>query len=325
MRKLPVALVGLLRACSVSLLSASVGWAQGLDEDPFRPVIIPSPERQSLIADPNNVKSPTRPATEAKPARATKVLATGTIEPEDTIDVGSQVTGAILSFGVDTQGKSIDWCSPVEAGTVLAQIDPELYAVCVEEKRAACVRAEAELAMVRINLERHEAQAQGGATETASQADIDSAKSNVKAFKASAAVAEALLLQHKAALKRAEIDLRHTTIKSPVKGVVIDRRVTLGQTVVSTKETTSLFLLAKLDKLQIWANVSEADIGYIHEQQPVHFTVDAFPGKTFEGKVVQKRLNATMTQNVVTYTVIVTITSKAKELLPYLTAHLEFD
>ncbi len=94
---------------------------------------------------------------------------------------------------------------------------------------------------------------------------------------------------------------------------------------LSAPTPSCLFLIADLKKLQIWASVNEADIGQIHQQQPVRFTVDACPGKVFEGKVKQIRLNATMTQNVVTYTVVVAISSATEKLLPYMTAHLEFE
>src|SRR5208337_3014969 len=94
---------------------------------------------------------------------------------------------------------------------------------------------------------------------------------------------------------------------SPVKGVIVDRRVNVGQTVVSSLSAPSLFLLAKdLSKMQVWASVNEADIGRIRPGVKVHFTVDAYPNEVFYGEVLQVRLNATMTQNVVTYTVVVT-------------------
>ena len=118
-------------------------------------------------------------------------------------------------------------------------------------------------------------------------------------------------------MKQAEIELGYTTIKSPSKGIVIDRGVNMGQIVAPTVNG-SVFLIGKIDKLDVWASVNEVDISQIREQQPVRFTVDAFPGKVFEGKVRQNRLNATMTQNVVTYTVVVAISSPTEKLLPYM-------
>ena len=138
-------------------------------------------------------------------------------------------------------------------------------------------------------------------------------------------MAEATLLQKEAASKEARRKLDYTTIKSPIKGVVIDRRVNVGQMAIVSPNPSCLFLIADSRNLQIWASVNEADISQIHQQQFVRFTVDAHPSKVFEGKVKQIRLNATMTQNVVTYTVVVAISSTTEKLLPYMTAHLEFE
>ena len=110
---------------------------------------------------------------------------------------------------------------------------------------------------------------------------------------------------------------------SPVKGVIIDRRVNVGQTVVSNLNASSLFLIAKdLKNLQVWASVNEADIGRIRKGMKARFKVDAYPDETFDGEVAQIRLNATMTQNVVTYTVVLTTENKEMKLLPYMTASL---
>src|SRR5262249_42173603 len=114
-------------------------------------------------------------------------------------------------------------------------------------------------------------------------------------------------------------------IKSPVDGVIVDRRVNVGQTVVSSLNAPSLFLIAKdLRRMQVWASVNEADIGQIQKGQQVRFTVDAYPNEVFKGEVAQVRLNASMTQNVVTYTVVVNTDNTSGKLLPYLTANLQF-
>lgn len=131
--------------------------------------------------------------------------------------------------------------------------------------------------------------------------------------------------QSKAALQRAQQNLDYCTIVSPVKGVIVDRRVNIGQTVVSSLSAPSLFLIAKdLTRIQVWVSVNEADIGLIHPGQPATFTVDAFPGQVFTGEVGKVRLNATMTQNVVTYTVEVNTDNADGKLLPYLTANVKF-
>ena len=137
---------------------------------------------------------------------------------------------------------------------------------------------------------------------------------------ANAAIAEA-----QAQLEKAERNLSYCDILSTVDGVVIDRRVNIGQTVTASMSTPSLFLVAKdLKKIEIWVPVNEADIGEIKVGQEVRFTVDAFPDKSFKGTVGRIRLNASMTSNVVTYTVEVTTDNPDGLLLPYLTANVSF-
>jgi len=132
-------------------------------------------------------------------------------------------------------------------------------------------------------------------------------------------------MQAQAAIQLADRNLDYCTISSPVKGIVIDRRVDVGQTVVSNMSASSLFLLAKdLKKMEVWVAVNEADIGSIHTGQAISFTVDTFPGMTFQGSVNKIRLNATMSQNVVTYTVEINTDNADGTLLPYLTASVKF-
>src|SRR5690348_16706214 len=129
--------------------------------------------------------------------------------------------------------------------------------------------------------------------------------------------------QAQAALDKAKRNRDFCTIKSPVKGVIITRRVNIGQTVVSSLSAPSLFLIAKdLTRMQIWTAVNEADIGNIHEGQDVTFTVDAYGNRKFTGKVSKVRLDAQMTQNVVTYTVEITTDNKDRALIPYMTANV---
>jgi HlyD family secretion protein len=138
-------------------------------------------------------------------------------------------------------------------------------------------------------------------------------------------VAKASIQQAEAALKMAETNLAYTEIRSPVEGVILDRRVNIGQTVVASLNAPSIFLIAKdLRRMEIWVSVSEADIGQISEGMPVRFSVDSCPGEKFTGAVSQIRLNAQMQQNVVTYTVVVTFDNSAGKLKPYLTASVDF-
>jgi HlyD family secretion protein len=140
------------------------------------------------------------------------------------------------------------------------------------------------------------------------------------------AAGKAMVRQNKASVKTARINLGYCTIKSPVRGTIIDRRVNIGQTVVASLNAPSLFLIAKdLTKMQVWASVNEADIGRIRLDIPVRFTVDAHEGQMFFGTVTQIRMNAQMTQNVVTYTVVVTTDNSDGKLLPYLTGNVQFE
>jgi HlyD family secretion protein len=287
--------------------------------------------------------------------------ATGTIEPEEVIDVGAQVAGRIDRFGTDPRSrdarnallavsgfpgagyllagalaqanpvKTIDYSSPVEEGTVLAQLDPSLYQARVDSTTADLKRARAALGQMEAvarQTEREWNRVQSLATrKSVAGSDYDMARSNYETARANLEVGKAAILQAEAALKEAQTNLGYTTIRSPVKGVIIDRRVNVGQTVVAGLSAPSLFLIAKdLKRMQVWASVNEADIGQIKPGQLVYFTVDASPGQTFVGYVApdNPRLNATMTNNVVTYTVVVNTDNSEGKLLPYLTGNLQF-
>lgn len=271
------------------------------------------------------------------------ISATGTVVPEEVVDVGAQVAGKIVAFGKDKDGQTVDYGSVVEAGTVLARIDEALYAADVaqakaqlEQSKANVQRAQSDLGQLQAKLyqaERDWMRAQKlGPSDALSQADYDTAlsafeiaKANMKVGQAALAQAKNAVAQAEAALRKAQQNLDYCIIKSPVKGVIIDRRVNIGQTVVASLNAPSLFLIAKdLKRLQVWASVNEADIGSIRPGQPVAFTVDAHPGVTFAGVVGKIRLNATMTQNVVTYTVEVNTDNRDGKLIPYLTANLKF-
>jgi HlyD family secretion protein len=252
------------------------------------------------------------------------IEATGSLEPEQVVDIGSQVNGLITSL-------KADYGSNVEKDEILATVDKTLYQATVDSNQALVKSASANLELAKANLSLAEAnlnrdktllQTKGALAP--SQYDTDLAA--VKVQTANVAVEEAAINQTQATLRQSQVNLGYCDIKSPVKGTIVDRRVNEGQTVVSSLSASSLFLLAKdLSRIQVWASVNEADIGRIHKDLPVHFKVDAYPNETFEGKVQQIRLNATMTQNVVTYTVVVTTDNKDMKLLPYMTASLLFE
>ena len=296
------------------------------------------------------------------------ITSTGTIEPVQVIDVGAQVQGQILHFGKvkDPDNPSVehdvDYCTEVKQGDVLAEIDPTIYQARLAQAKAAQATANAAVLSANANLSKSktnrdnlkaiavaDANSPGAIAaeiRRTDEANYEAAEADTKVQEAAVAQAQASVDLAQANLKEAQTNLDYCTIKSPVDGVIIDRRVNVGQTVVASLSTPSLFLMAKdLNSLEIWVAVNEADIGNIHLGQDVTFTVDARPGKTYHGNVSQIRYNATMTQNVVTYTVVVSTANKTLdtptamkvstksgekhlqtelELLPYLTANLTF-
>jgi len=304
------------------------------------------------------------------------VSSTGTLQPREVVDIGAQVLGPIIFIGKDanTQSGIVDWGSEVDGpvvgsdgkiikkGTVLAQIDPELYDAAVQTAEASVQSAEAsvqsaEAAALAAQADLRQKQATlaqatldwgraqklyptGGvakaeydqyqATFLVATANLGVSEANVKQTQANIKTAQANVRTAQGNLRTAKTNLDYTTISSPVKGVVIDRRVNVGQTVVASLSAPSLFLIAKdLSKMEVWATVNEVDVGKIRVGQDVNFTVDAFPGKSYKGKVVPQgklpfRLNATMNQNVVTYTVVVSADNPDGMLRPYLTTNLSF-
>jgi HlyD family secretion protein len=272
------------------------------------------------------------------------IAASGTLEPEEVVDVGAQISGQIVSFGKDIDGKKVDYGSIVEANAVVAQIDDSLY-------QAAAAQAEAQVASSKAGVQKAEAdlgqmkakllQAQRdwerakklGPSDLIAQTTYDAYESAYETAKANVAVGDAAILQAKASLIQSEKslwsaqrNLEYCTITSPVKGTVIDRRVSIGQTVAAGLSTPSLFLIAKdLRRMQVWVSVNEADIARVYPGQPVTFTVDALPDETFRGEVCKVRPNASMTQNVVTFTVEITTDNSGGLLRPYLTANVRFE
>src|SRR5438132_371890 len=265
------------------------------------------------------------------------VGATGTVQARELVDVGAQVAGTIISLGKDsnTQSGNVEWGSQVEGpaldksgnvlkdqddnivkrGTLLAQIDPALFQAQVNSATAAVKSAQADLLQKTAQL--HQATADWEraqklyASNGIAQAEYDQQRATFDVANANVAVSNAQIAVARANPKTAQTNLGYTTITSPVNGTVIDRRVNVGQTVVASLSAPSLFLIAKdLTKMEVWATVNEVDIGKIKVGQDVTFSVDALPGQTYQGKVVPQgklptRLNAQMTSNVVTYTVVV--------------------
>ena len=237
--------------------------------------------------------------------------------------------GIIKSFGTDINGKTIDYGSTVEKGAVLAKIDDSVHSVDLSVAKAGEMSAKANLEQMQAKLDQAAAEWRRAqelfTNKLMAQVDYDTDKANYEVAQANVSVAESGIAQAQADLEKAQRNLDFCIITSPVRGVIIDRRVNIGQTVVSSLNAPSLFLIAAdLTKMQIWVSVNEADVGRIKPGAPVTFTCDAFPGRKFHGAVDQVRLNATMTQNIVIYTVVVNTDNSDKTLLPDLTANVSF-
>jgi HlyD family secretion protein len=276
------------------------------------------------------------------------VGSTGTLQPREVVDVGAQVLGRIVYIGKDEHTRSgiVDWGSEVQGpvlssdgkvikqGSVLAQIDPSIYEAQRNSAQASLKSAQADVLVKTANFDiatRDWGRAEKlHPTGGIAQAEYDQFRAVYNAAKANLEVSKSNVALAEANLKNAQTNLDYTTITAPVSGVVIDRRVNVGQTVVASLSAPSLFLIAKdLSKMEVWATVNEVDVGKIHAGQKVRFSVDAFPGRVYKGEVVPQgklpfRLNATMNQNVVTYTVVVSVDNKEGLLRPYLTANLTF-
>jgi RND family efflux transporter, MFP subunit len=234
------------------------------------------------------------------------VTATGTLNPVVNVQVGSQVSGNI-------QKLFVDFNSSVKAGQVVAQIDPALFQATVTQAEGDLASAQAALELARINANRTQALV---AKQNSAQADLDQAMANLHQ-------AEAALKIKQGALDKAKADLDHCTITSPIDGTVISRNVDVGQTVAASLQAPVIFTIANdLAKMQIDANVAEADVGAVTVGQEVDFTVDAFPNQTFRGKVVQVRNAPITVQNVVTYDTVIGVSNPDLKLKPGMTANV---
>lgn len=232
------------------------------------------------------------------------VTATGEINPVNTVNVGSQVSGTISNIYVD-------YNSHVTKGQLLLEIDPSVLQATVDESRAALDSAKSQLNLAKNDYERNKTLYDSGYIARAemeqSQTNYEQAAQSVKRMESQ--------------YERAVTNLSYATITSPVDGTVISRKVDKGQTVAASFQTPDLFEIAEdLSKMQIETAVSEADIGVIKEGQNVTFTVDAYPRKTFNGIVKQVRLSPTTTSNVVVYTVVIDVDNADLSLMPGMTA-----
>jgi HlyD family secretion protein len=234
------------------------------------------------------------------------VTATGTLNPVVNVQVGSQVSGNIQKLFADFNSK-------VKAGDVVAQIDPVLFQATVTQAEGDLASAQAGLELAKVNAARTQELVK---KQNSAQADLDQAMANLHQ-------AEANLKIKQGALDKARADLEHCTIKSPVDGEVISRSVDVGQTVAASLQAPVIFAIANdLTKMQIDSNVAEADVGVVTVGQDVDFTVDAFPFRTFHGKVVQVRNAPITVQNVVTYDTVIGVSNADLKLKPGMTANV---
>ena len=234
------------------------------------------------------------------------VSANGTLNPVILVNVGTQVSGTVKKLYVDFNDR-------VKAGQVLAELDPSLFNAQVAQSRANLANAKASLDLNTANEARSRALFKEGYI---ARQDLDTAIQAKKSAQAQVNLAQAQL-------KRDITNLNYSIIRSPVSGVVIDRQIDVGQTVAASFQTPTLFRIAQdLRNMQIDSSYAEADIGNIRVGEDARFTVDAFPGHVFDGKVSQVRLNATVQQNVVTYDVVVAVDNPEQILKPGMTAYV---
>jgi len=234
------------------------------------------------------------------------ITATGTLNAVVSVDVGSQISGKILTL-------KADFNSPVKKGEIIAEIDTSIYQAAVDQSKGELANSKAGLDLTLITLKR---QRDLLSRQAGPQVDLDKAEAEYRQAQAQVAIKQALL-------DKANADLDHCRIIAPVDGIVIARKVDVGQTVAAAMTTPVLFTLAQdIQKMHIIANVSEADIGQVAQGQSVEFNVDAFPDSVFVGQVAQVRKAASTTENVVTYDTVIDVDNPEQKLFPGMTAEV---
>ncbi len=251
-----------------------------------------------------------------------RVTATGTLSALVTVQVGTQVSGTV-------QKLFADFNSEVKKGQLIAKIDPRLFEASLEQARANHEAAAG-------NLAKAEAQERDAGRQfdrqknlldrkLIAQADYDTSQANLEVARGATAAARGTLAQAKAALSQAQVNLNMTSILSPTDGTVISRSVDVGQTVAASLSAPTLFVIAKdLREMQVDTSVAEADVGKLSAGMPASFSVDAFPGEKFRGKVRQIRNAPQTLQNVVTYDAVIDVDNPDLKLRPGMTANVTF-
>jgi HlyD family secretion protein len=247
-----------------------------------------------------------------------RITASGTLQARVTVQVGSQVSGRVLELFADFNSK-------VKKGDIIAKLDPQLFQASLVQAKANFASAQANAAKsvaTKMDADRQYERAKTQRAEgLASQQEVDTAETAAAVAKAGVDAAKSQVEQARAQLNQDQVNLSLSIIKSPIDGVVISRSVEVGQTVAASLQAPVLFTIAEdLTKMHIEASVPESDVGRLSPDLPVEFTVDAFPGRRFRGKIAQVRNAAVTVQNVVTYTAIVAVDNPELKLRPGMTA-----
>ena len=251
------------------------------------------------------------------------IEATGTLEPVDPVQIGSQVSGTVVSLGTDFNQQ-------VKKGQVVAVLDPALLQAQVDQAQATVTRLQAEVERARIQVvdaQQKLARSQALAKEQLiPQQDLDASAILRDANQAALKSAQANLVQAQASLEQSRVNLGHTIIKAPDDGVVLSRTVEIGQTVAASMQTPTLFVIARdLKTMRLNASVDESDIGRVKEGQSVTFTVDAYGQEVFTGKVTEVRLQPVVTSGVVSYPTVIEVPNTSLRLKPGMTATVSIE
>ena len=265
------------------------------------------------------------------------VGASGTLQAVTTVQVGSQVSGNISFLGADFN-------SIVKKGQVIAKLDPSLFDAQLQQARANLSQARANLAKSQSELERTKVMltdAQQKYTRSkelaakqllpqseldAAKIAVDSAQASLESQQATVAQTQAAINQSQATVNQNQVNLDHTVIEAPIDGIIIQRSVDVGQTVAASMQAPTLFIIAAdLTKMQVNANIDEADVGRIRPGQHVTFKVDAYPTDTFDGTVSQIRLQPVVVQNVTTYGTVIDVPNAQLKLKPGMTANVKVE
>jgi HlyD family secretion protein len=251
------------------------------------------------------------------------VDATGTLQPVDTVEVGTQVSGTVATLGTDFNER-------VKRGQVLATLDPALFQTQIDQAEATLIRLRSEVEKAQVQLDDAQLKLkraeQLAADQLLAQQDVDTARSTARVAETSLTGARAQLSQAEAALTQAKVNLSHTVITSPTDGIVLSRNVEVGQTVSAGLQAPTLFVIARdLTRLELQARVDESDVGGVKTGAAVSFTVDAYPRRQFHGTVRLVRLQPTTVQNVVTYTTIIDVPNDDGQLKPGMTSTVSIE